>query len=230
MLYTYSVYVYIDVVCVQNLDDECYISGHVLHIWTMEVTYLGGCYISGRWRLHIWTGVTYLDDGGYISGRVLHIWTMEVTYLDGCYISGRWRLHIWTSVTYLDDGGYISGRVLRIWTMEVTYLDECYISGRWRLHIWTSVTYLDDGGYISGRVLHIWTMEVTYLEGCYISEWLHICTPHVRPNVCTWYTWSQIVRWNPDDIKSTQIWALWTQIYKCRDFFHVSVFNHFIDI
>ena len=64
MLYTYSVYVYID----------------------------GVCYISGRWVLHIWTSVTYLDDGCYISGRLLPIWTMEVTYLDDCYISGR--LHI----------------------------------------------------------------------------------------------------------------------------------------
>ena len=27
----------------------------------MEVTYLDGCYISGRWVLHIWTTVTYLD-------------------------------------------------------------------------------------------------------------------------------------------------------------------------
>ena len=118
-------------------------------IWMMSATYLDACYISGRWRLHIWAGVTYLDDGGYISGRVLHIWTMEVTYLDGCYISGRWRLHIWKGVTYLDDGGYISGRVLHIWPMEVTYLDECYISGRWRLHIWKGVTYLN--GYIYAR-------------------------------------------------------------------------------
>ena len=99
----------------------CYISGwFMLHIWTMEVTYLDDCYISGRWRSHIWTGVTYLDDGGYISGRLLYIWTMEVTYLDDCNISGRWRLHIWTTVTYLDEGGYISGRLLHIWT--VTYL------------------------------------------------------------------------------------------------------------
>ena len=34
---------------------------------------------TGRWKLHIWTTVTYLDDGGCISGRLLHIWT--VTYL-----------------------------------------------------------------------------------------------------------------------------------------------------
>ena len=52
---------------VTYLDDGGYISGRVLHIWTMEVTYLGGCYISGRWRLHIWTGFTYLD--GYKSAR-----------------------------------------------------------------------------------------------------------------------------------------------------------------
>ena len=142
---------------------------------------------------------------------------MEVTYLDECYISGRWGLHIWAGVTYLDDGGYISGRVLHIWTMEVTYLGGCYISGRWRLHIWAGVTYLDDGGYISGRVLQIWTMEVTYLGGCYISGRLHIyarhmCVPvymhmvHMKSN-CSLKSWRH------------KRWALWTQIYKRRDFF-----------
>ena len=60
-----------------------------LHIWT------GGRDMSGR-MLHIWVmGVTYLDHGGYISGRVLHIWAMGVTYLDDCYISRR-LLHICT--------------------------------------------------------------------------------------------------------------------------------------
>ena len=155
------------------MDDGGYISGRVLHIWTIEVTYLDECYISGRWRLHIRTGVTYLDDGGYIS-----------TYPDSCYISGRWRLHIWTSVTYLADGGYISGRVLHIWTMEVTYPDGCYISGRWRLHIWTSVTYLDDGGYISGRVLHIWM--VTYMHATRASQCMHMV--HTRSN-CSLKSW-----------------------------------------
>ena len=81
-----------------------YISGRwLLHIWTMEVTYLGECYISGRWRLHVWTiEVTYL-------------------YLDECYINGQEGLHIWTSVTYLDNGGYMS-RWLRLHIGTVTYL------------------------------------------------------------------------------------------------------------
>ena len=114
MLYTYSVYVYIDGVCFTYLDDGCYISGQVLHIWTMNVIYLDDCCTSGRSRLHIWTGVTYLDDDCYMSGRLLHIWTMEVTYLDDCYMAGRRRL-------------YMSWRLLHIWTMEVTYLDDCYI-------------------------------------------------------------------------------------------------------
>ena len=35
------------------LDDGVYISGRLLHIWTMEVTYLDDCYIFGR--LHICT-------------------------------------------------------------------------------------------------------------------------------------------------------------------------------
>ena len=59
---------------VTYLDDGGYISGRVLDIWTMEVTYLDGCYISGRWRLHIWTGVRYLDGNiiAIISLRTLH--------------------------------------------------------------------------------------------------------------------------------------------------------------
>ena len=56
--------------------------------------------ISGRWRLHNWTSVTYLDHGRYILGR--------------------WRSHIRTSLTYLDGECNISGRLLHIWT--VTYL------------------------------------------------------------------------------------------------------------
>ena len=59
--------------------DGGYISRRVLHIWTMGVTYLDDCYISGRWVFHIWTTVTHLDDRCYISGRLLPIWTMEVT-------------------------------------------------------------------------------------------------------------------------------------------------------
>ena len=51
---------------VPYLDDECYLFVRVLHIWTMSATYPDECYISGRWRLHIWTSVTYLDDGDYI--------------------------------------------------------------------------------------------------------------------------------------------------------------------
>ena len=84
---------------VTYLNDRGYISGRLLHIWTIEVTYLDDCYISELSRLHIWTTVTYLNDRGHISGRLLHIWTMEVTYLDDRYISCRisWRLQIWTS-------------------------------------------------------------------------------------------------------------------------------------
>ena len=82
--YTLTRYMYMLMVC-------------AFKIWMMSATYLDECYISRRWRLHIWTGVTYLDDGGYISGRVLHIWTMEVTYLDGCYISEK--LHIYARHT-----------------------------------------------------------------------------------------------------------------------------------
>ena len=104
MLYTCSIYLYID-----GLN---YISGRV------DVTSLDECYISGWWVLHIRTTATYLDHRGYISGRVLHIWAMGVTYLDDCYISGPWRLHIRKDVTHLGDGCYISGRLLHIWTVR----------------------------------------------------------------------------------------------------------------
>ena len=60
--------------------------------------------ISGRWRLHNWTSVTYLDHRRYILGR--------------------WRSHIWTSLTYLDGECNISGRLLHIWT--VTYHTSCF--------------------------------------------------------------------------------------------------------
>ena len=58
----------------------------------MTVTCMdGGGYISGR-VLHIWTMKgTCLDDGGYISGPVLH----------ECYISEQCRVHVWRIVTYL---------------------------------------------------------------------------------------------------------------------------------
>ena len=118
------------------LDDKGYTSGRK-HIW-MTVTYRDEeCYISGR-LLHSWMMSVN------IFGRLLYVWTKSVTYLDDCYISEQRVLHIWTTVTYLNNECYISGRLLHIWMMSVVYLDDCYISGdiclniidvRWQPHL-----------------------------------------------------------------------------------------------
>ena len=152
----------------------------MLHIWTIEVTYVDNWgHISGRWIIHIWP-VIYL--GGNISARcTVSLWLSAGS--PPCWCNGRW-LYIFGLGTQIN----ALGNWLCIWPLfsnlnqdtKILFVGKTFesILSKWQMVVVMNLLRSYRNG--TSLFIYIYIIYIIYILYIYIS-YIYMSLPDLKP-------------------------------------------------